>query len=115
MDMLKLAKHGINPTNITSASQAARIFDGINAEEVKEFKEKQAQLRLDEQRHQEAMKLQQKSVELAEKSMKLAEDSNIISKQANKKSSISNWIAIISTIIAFVSMIIALAALFKSY
>ena len=37
MDMLKLAKHGINPTSITSASQAARIFDGINAEEMKEF------------------------------------------------------------------------------
>ncbi|MBR1916029.1 MAG: hypothetical protein IJ830_06325 [Alphaproteobacteria bacterium] len=106
MDMLKLAKHGINPTSITSASQAARIFDGINAEEMKEFKEKQAQRQLDEQRHREAIELQQKSLELSEKSMKLAED-------ANKKSSTSNRIAIISTIIAFVSAIIALIALFK--
>lgn len=114
MDVLKLVKHGINPSSITSASQAARIFDGINAEEVKEFKEKQAKLQLEEQRHKEAIELQQKSLELAEKSMKLAEDNNIISKQANKKSSISNRIALISTIIAFVSMIIALVALFKS-
>lgn len=113
--MLKLAKHGINPTSITSASQAARIFDGINAEEVKEFSEKQAKLQLEERRYKETIELQQKSLDLAEKSMKLAEDSNMISKQANKKSSISNWIALISTIIAFVSMIIALAALFKSY
>ena len=99
MDMLKLAKHGINPTSITSASQAARIFDGINAEEMKEFKEKQAQRQLDEQRHREAIELQQKSLELSEKSMKLAED-------ANQKSNLSNWIALIS-------MIIALIALFK--
>ena len=106
MDMLKLVKHGINPTSITSASQAARIFDGINAEEMKEFKEKQAQRQLDEQRHREAIELQQKSLELSEKSMKLAED-------ANKKSTFSNRIAIISTIIAFVSTIIALIALFK--
>lgn len=104
MDMLKLAKHGINPTSITSASQAARIFDGINAEEMKEFKEKQSQRQLDEQRHREAMELQQKSLEIAEKSMKLAEDSHIISKQANKKSSISNWIALISTIIALIAL-----------
>ncbi len=104
MDMLKLAKHGINPTSITSASQAARIFDGINAEEMKEFKEKQAQRQLDEQRHRETMELQQKSLEIAEKSMKLAEDSHIISKQANKKSSISNWIALISTIIALIAL-----------
>ena len=104
MDMLKLAKHGINPTNITSASQAARIFDSINAEEVKEFREKQAKLQLETQRHKEAIELQQKSLELAEKSMKLAEDSNIISKQANKKSSISNWIALISTIIALIAL-----------
>ena len=106
MDMLKLVKHGINPTSITSASQAARIFDGINAEEMKEFKEKQAQRQLDEQRHREAIELQQKSLELSEKSMKLAED-------ANKKSTFSNRIAIISTIIAFVSATIALIALFK--
>lgn len=106
MDRFKLAKHGINPTSITSASQAARIFDGINAEEMKEFKEKQAQRQLDEQRHREAIELQQKSLELSEKSMKLAED-------ANKKSTFSNRIAIISTIIAFVSATIALIALFK--
>ncbi|MBO6288729.1 MAG: hypothetical protein J6N45_00190 [Alphaproteobacteria bacterium] len=106
MDMLKLAKHGINPTSITSASQAARIFDGINAEEIKELREKQAQRQLDEQRHREAIELQQKSLELSEKSMKLAED-------ANKKSTFSNRIAIISTIIAFVSATIALIALFK--
>ena len=99
MDMLKLSKYGINPTNVTSASQAARIFDGINAEEMKEFKEKQAQRQLDEQRHREAIELQQKSLELSEKSMKLAED-------ANQKSNLSNWIALIS-------MIIALIALFK--
>lgn len=104
--MLKLAKYGIKPTSITSASQAARIFDGINAEEMKEFKEKQAQRQLDEQRHREAIELQQKSLELSEKSMKLAED-------ANKKSNLSNRIAIISTIIAFVSAILALIALFK--
>lgn len=106
MDVLKLVKHGINPSSITSASQVARIFDGINAEEVKEFKEKQAKLQLEDQRHKEAIELQQKSLELSEKSMKLAED-------ANKKSSTSNRIAIISTIIAFVSAIIALIALFK--
>ena len=29
MDMLKLAKHGINPTNITSASQLAKIRERI--------------------------------------------------------------------------------------
>ena len=107
MDMLKLAKYGISPTSITSASQAAKIFDGINAEEVREYREKQAKLQLDEQRHREAIELQKKSLELSEKSMKLAED-------ANKKSNISNRIAIISTIIAFVSMIVALVALFKS-
>lgn len=106
MDMLKLAKYGIDPTNITSASKLADISSAINAEEMREFKEKQVQRQLDEQRHREAIELQQKSLELSKKSMKLAED-------ANKKSNLSNWIAIISTIIAFVSAIIALIALFK--
>lgn len=104
MDILKLTKHGINPTSITSASQAAKIFDAIEVEEAKEFREKQAKIQLEAQRHQEDMELQQKSLELAEKSMKLAEDSNIISKQANKKSSVSNWIAIVSTLIALIAL-----------
>ena len=44
MDRLKLAKHGINPLNITSAQQVMEISNAINAEEIKELREKQAPL-----------------------------------------------------------------------
>lgn len=79
MDMFKLRKYGIKPTDISSASQLSHICDDIDAEERKisliqyqEAMQKEHDKQCEEKRHQENIRLAKESNELNKKTLKIA-------------------------------------------